>query len=308
MTPEVLAAIERVKARGTTIVEAEVDCRLFAYELCVVEAKLRIAESVRDDAQAQCNRRLEELRQAKLEGAEAAKLAINNSNALIDARDEIKRLGKDVNSCRDEMNRFMRERDEQYQRAERAERILSFLKCGNPGCELARGHTGFHGEFMLDAPLVIGPPPDNSDIIAQLRALIAEERALSEVRGREMEQRGATLENLAQELAWEKGINRNLLAERRPVAPRVDAKAYLLGVVAWGPDDWDPKLVGVGIYSEDEGSITCDYSRGFYVRLQEWSGASFQDASAGLLDYLRTSPLRHILPLLEGTKSRRTMP
>lgn len=37
-------------------------------------------------------------------------------------------------------------------RAERAERILRFLKCDEAECELPRWHDGLHSEFMFDAP------------------------------------------------------------------------------------------------------------------------------------------------------------
>lgn len=47
---------------------------------------------------------------------------------FFESKAKIKELGQQVNSCRNEMNRFMRERDEQVQRAERAEAEIKRLR------------------------------------------------------------------------------------------------------------------------------------------------------------------------------------
>lgn len=73
-------------------------------------------------------------------------------------------------------------------------------------------------------------------------------------------------------------------------------KAYLLAHMIW--NGTGAELASVGVYSEDEGSICNDYSRGFYARLGTYEGANFGDARQAAVDDLRDpkGPLRNLRP------------
>lgn len=78
------------------------------------------------------------------------------------------------------------------------------------------------------------------------------------------------------------------------------AAAYLLGWILWHPDGSAAELVSLGIYSDDEISLTYNHAKGFYVRLMSATGDDYADAAAKITTYLAAGPLSRLLPKLKG--------